>query len=135
MMRLTTTGVASLFLTALFLGFLGAAPQPVLGQDSEAVAVQVSPSTLLVNASQGGRVTVHVDIPFSVVLPSSVELNGIPAVSVFADDRGNLVAKFDEVIVKETLTPPSATLVLTGVTKAGEPFCGTDEVQVIVRRR
>jgi hypothetical protein len=133
-MRSTLSSVAAVLVTALLLAFLVVSPRPVQGQDAELITIQVSPSTLLLKASQGGRVTVHADIPFSVVVKDSVKSNGVPAVSVFPDDCGNLVGKFNEVLIKKDLAPPSADLTLTGMTKDGDPFIGIDNVQVINRR-
>jgi len=98
------------------------------------IAIQVSPSTINL-AYQGTRVTVHADIPYGAVLPDSVvTLNGIAATSTFADDCGDLVAKFDVDAVKRIIAPPSADLTLEGIDRTGERFSGTDTVRVIDRK-
>lgn len=93
------------------------------------IEVQVAPHTLLLGATQG-LVTVHTDIPYGLVDEESVELNEVAAVLTFADDCGNLVAKFPEDLIKAPLAEPSAEMVLTGLTVDGEPFAGTNIVNV-----
>ena len=93
------------------------------------VSVKVSPNTIALN-SKVHSVTVHAGISYSSVASGTVTLEGIPALYTFADDRGNLVAKFSMSDVKDIVEPPQATLVLRGETKAGESFRGTDSVRV-----
>ncbi len=104
---------------------LGAIAAFAFGTD---VDIVVSPNTLILS-SQGECVTVHAGIPYSTVDRSSVELNGIPARSTKPDSRGDLVAKFDIEDVKAMVTPPSATLTLTGLADDGY-FSGTETVTV-----
>ena len=94
------------------------------------VEVLVSPQNILLDSVQSGSITVHVDIAYSLVNTGSVTLNGVPAKFTFADDRGDLVAKFSEEDIKAIVSPPEATLTLAGVTKAGEAFSGSDVVKV-----
>lgn len=96
------------------------------------IGIAVSPQTLILGMDQGGAVTVHTNIAYSSVDTSSLELNGIPASAAFPDDCGDLVAKFNEAAVKAIVDAPSAELTLTGLTKDGEPFAGSDTVNVIV---
>ena len=98
------------------------------------VAIQVSPS-MLVLGSPGKWVTVHADIPFGAVdtsLPITITLNGvmIKAVSCFADDCGDLVAKFELEIVQEFAERPSAALTFAGTTRDGAAFTGTATIRV-----
>ena len=93
------------------------------------VAIAVSPSTLLKSADQCD-VTVHTTIPLSVVVRPTVKLNGIPAKGTWADNRGCLVARFDEDAVKAIVAPPSALLTLTGERIDGTLFSGSDRVRV-----
>src|SRR5690554_1200223 len=95
------------------------------------VEVQVSPQTLLLDADQGGEITVHAAIDYGLVDTDSVTLDGIPASYTKQDNRGELVAKFPEWAVKDIVAPPSATLVLSGQTVDGESFSGSDVVRVI----
>ena len=87
--------------------------------------VSISPQTLLLSWEQSGSVTVHTNIPL--VGQPSVTLEGIPARVVFADSRGELVAKFSEAAVEAVVAPPEATLTLCvdGVD------VGSDTVRVI----
>lgn len=104
----------------------GGADVPV----DDAVAVAISPGTLNLGSS-GEWVTAHVDIPFAAVAAGSVDLGGVPAALLKADDCGNLVAKFAIEDVKAIVAPPSATLTLTGTTKDGDVFSGSDTIQVV----
>ena len=97
------------------------------------LGVAVSPQTLLLGCEQGGSVVVHTFIPYSTVDTATVELNGIAATWTKADDCGYLVAYFDEGEIKAIVSPPSAVLTLTGKTKDGVPFEGSDGVRVIQR--
>lgn len=99
----------------------------------EEIAIVISPSTLNLD-SAGEWVTVHAEIPFSVVDDASVELNGIPVEATFADNRGELVAKFLIGDVKEIVEPGLVTLTLAGTTIDGGPFSGTDTIRVIQSR-
>ena len=96
----------------------------------ETVDVQVAPHTMLLSHDQSGEVTVHVDIPYSLVVESTIFMNGIAVSWTKADDCGNLVAKFDEEAVKNVLEVPSTTLTLSGTTTEGADFAGSDTVKV-----
>jgi len=93
----------------------------------------VSPSTVSLD-SKGVWVTVHAEIDYRLVTGASVTLNGIEVISTFADDRGGLVAKFSLDAVKAILAPGSAVLTLSGETKDGETFSGSDTVRVVAKR-
>ncbi|MGI5816742.1 MAG: hypothetical protein ACOX9R_01460 [Armatimonadota bacterium] len=94
-----------------------------------AVDIQVAPATIVLKAPCQW-VTVHADIAYGTVDPESVEINGLEADRVFADDCGNLVAKVDFTSAIEGMTPPAAQIILTGVTKDGEAFSGSSFVRV-----
>lgn len=96
------------------------------------VDVVVAPSTLALR-SNGAWVTVHADIPLSVVSDTwkALELNGVEVVWIDADNHGDLVAKFAIDEVKAIVSAPSADLTLTGVTNDGTPFAGTDTIRVV----
>lgn len=108
---------------------------PVLdpsGQDRSAelqIDIQVSPATITID-SAGTWVTIHAGIPLGDVDTASLSLNGIEPGLVKADSCGDLVAKFDRVLVVSIVSPPEATLTLSGVTKAGEAFAGSSTVVV-----
>jgi len=93
------------------------------------VSIRAAPGTIALN-SRGTWVTVHAGISYAVVDASTVELNGISARLCFADDRGNLVAKFTLADIKEIVAAPTAALTLRGATDDGEPFYGSDTVKV-----
>jgi len=56
---------------------------------TEVVSVQVAPHMLLLSKVQSGEVTVHVGIPFSVVVESTIFMNGVAVSWTKADDCGN----------------------------------------------
>lgn len=92
--------------------------------------IAVSPSTLVMG-SQGVWVTVHADIPYRIVDTASVTLNGVPVTATFADNQGELVAKFQIDAIKGTVSSPSAEVELVASTLDGEEFIGTDTIRVI----
>ena len=94
------------------------------------IDITVSPSTLVMG-SQGVWVTVHADIPYNVVDGITVTLNDVPVNFTKADNRGELVAKFQIDAIKGIVSPPSAELTLSGLTKDGVAFSGTDTIRVI----
>ena len=111
----------------------------ILGLSVEARAetvinVKISPQTVNLQF-QGEGVTVHTNIPFSLVVEDSVRLDGFPADIEKYDDRGYLVAKFKVAKLSEYLRgfldEGSATLTLSGLTTAGDSFSGSDTVRVI----
>lgn len=106
------------------------------GRSDDPLGVAVSPQLLILGVAQGGYVTVHTDgLPFSQVVGSSVTLNDVPAASVFADDCGDLVAKFKEAEIEALVSPPSAVLTLAGVKTDGTTFSGSDTVKVIASKK
>jgi hypothetical protein len=94
------------------------------------VPSQVSPNTIVLKSKSTVGVTVHADIALRLVSPESVRLNGLEPYAVFADSRGQLVAKFDIDAVEHIVSKPSTTLTLTGVTVDGDTFSGSDTVAV-----
>jgi len=94
------------------------------------VVIRIAPSVLHMDKDQGGEVTVHAGIPLGEVDTSSITLSGIPALHTKADARGNLVAKFNEDEVKAAISPPEATLTLTGLTVDDNPLEGSARVVV-----
>lgn len=93
------------------------------------IDVKVSPNTITLG-SEGSWVSVHTDIALGLVDTSTLSLNGVPVAWTKADARGNLVAKFHLEDIKAIVEPPEATLMLTGSTKDGAEFTGTDTVGV-----
>lgn len=120
--------------SSVILALLVLALTPLRAADATvAVDVQCSPSVVVLHSvAAGDCLTVHTDLRFSSVDRTvPVELNGLPAYSVFADNRGNLVAKFNLTALRELLTLPATTLTLTGVTTDGQVFSGSDVVRVV----
>lgn len=101
------------------------------------LGIAVAPHTLVLSKSQGA-VSVHTYIPYSrvecdtLILESDVPgADSLDPTWTKADDRGNLVAYFDEDEVKSIVAVPETTLTLTGVLAPDdEIFRGSDEVNV-----
>ena len=94
------------------------------------IGIQVSPNVIVLR-SKTPALTVHTTIQAGTVATGTVTLNGtIAPTSTFADDNGDLVARFNSDQVKGIASPPSVTLTLTGVTRDGEQFQGSQTVLV-----
>ena len=95
--------------------------------------VIISPSTLVLE-SQGWGLTVHVAIPYSQVVTSTVNLGGVEPESTFADDCGNLVCKFLRADIFDLVgpvdEPTEITLTLSGDTVDSGTFSGEDTITV-----
>jgi hypothetical protein len=127
MKRTVLTG--GLLLCALVLGV------SLVVQAAESVpedGIAVSPSTLVMG-SQGTWVTVHADVPYRDVAVATVTLNGIPVAATFADNQGDLVAKFLIDLVKDhpDVRPPSADVTLRALLDDGSEFVATDSIRVL----
>lgn len=117
--------LASIYSCLLILSF------SVIPAQCEEIEIVVSPNVINI-ASASTVVTVHTNIAFSVVAGATVTLNGIEINWWKSDNQGNFVAKFIADEVKGIVVPGNtATLTLTGVTKEGEGFTGSDDVDVI----
>lgn len=129
MVMKTLLWLAILFVSILFPGAAGTSN----ATDSLQVAVAVSPQTLLLNKAQSGYATVHVSIAYRLVDKKSIRMNGLVPSRTFADDRGELVAKFIEQEVKDLARETGGKtlkLILIGLTTDGRSFSGTDMVKV-----
>jgi len=93
------------------------------------VNIQVAPATIVLKAPLKW-ITIHADIDYSAVNAASVCINGLDADLVFADDRGDLVAKVSFPRIAPQLLAGSAEIVLTGVTNEGDAFSGSETVRV-----
>ena len=102
------------------------------------VSIKITPRTLNLR-SKGRWITVHADIAYSDVDLTSLALNGVPVSRTVEDDNGNLVAKFLRSEIKAIVSPPRATLTLTGLLFSDGssimPFEGSDTIRVIKRGR
>lgn len=103
--------------------------------ETSAVEVQVAPATILIGADQADQITVHAAIAYSIVDTGSVDLNGLSPVATWADDRGELVARFSPAEVEalpEVQALGDVVLTLSGLTEEGAAFSGSDVVRVVV---
>jgi len=98
------------------------------------ITIDVSPNILNIQ-SAGLCVTVHTDIGYSQVDPTTVYLNDVLINGYFADDRGYFVAKFDINEIKSLpwVIDTYNTFKMVGITKSGEAFLGTQKIKVIDR--
>ena len=97
------------------------------------IQIDVAPNVLNIQ-SKSVVVTVHTDIAYSVVVGSTVFLNGVEINHWKSDARGNFVAKFlsDEIKTLDGLIIDDYnTLVLTGYDIDGDAFIGEQDIQVI----
>lgn len=97
------------------------------------VEIDVAPNVINLGSSSTW-VTVHTDITFSLVnvgtVVLSVEESDITEDECFADERGNLVAKFPMSDVKEILNAGMITFKLSGYTTGNSYFCGVQIIRV-----
>lgn len=104
--------------------------------------IVVAPKVLVLKKQSTGQITVHANVPLCAVVADSVRLfivddldafdpasAGLVPSSVFADDCGDLVAKFDLAVVKDLLCPGEVTFVLAWDDETG-PCLGSDTVKV-----
>ena len=129
-----TAVVLGLLLTTLGAISTASAADPIT------IEVVVSPNVLNLRGA-GVLLTVHADIPYNAVDPTTVELrddhgNFVVMDWCKADDRGDFVAKFvmAEVVHQLELAPDGINnLTLAGMTTDQVAFAGTDGVKVIER--
>jgi hypothetical protein len=104
------------------------------------IDIRIAPATLNLNdevwASDEPYVTVHAEIPFSTVDTTSLTLetdgNTVNAISTNADNRGNLVVKFDRrEVAGIVMVGEEVKLTLTGKTTGDVPFTGSATIRVI----
>lgn len=119
--------LTALLIAAVVLAFGAVAPG--VAQSPMTLDIDIAPKMINME-SQGWTFTVHGEILLSKVDRTSIEMNGLYPTEVFADDCGELVAKFDLDAVKRIVYPPETTLTFTGVTVDGVPFVGTAIVRV-----
>jgi hypothetical protein len=93
------------------------------------ISVKISPNALVLGV-EGTWVTIHTNVPFTSADRTELLLNGVPAALAFADDRGYLVVKFAQGAIEAIVTPPEASLTLTGKFTNGTPFFGSDTILV-----
>ncbi|MFC2009087.1 hypothetical protein ACFLUT_03435 [Chloroflexota bacterium] len=127
--RLTIALIAAMAIAVLV-------PMTALAEEAETIDIVVAPSTINLNY-QGPCVTVHTDLAFSESGGYVWYLDGVEAYDTFADDCGDLVAKFDSDAVMAVLeaSDEPVTLTLTGQDGDVVIYQGTDDVRVISRGR
>ena len=114
---------------ALIALVLGSAVLGNGGVKDDYPGMMVSPQTIVL--SKIAAVTVHTNIPEVTVDNSTVTLNGVAAIDVWADDCGHLAARF--LVADLGLEPADeVTLTLSGtlVGDDGETFAAEDVVRV-----
>ena len=129
-----------LFLICLSSILLLAAVTVFSGNRTDMIGTEivVSPQTLVLDWDQGGKVTVHTNIPYADVNKPSLTLNGVPMASMWSDSRGCLVLGFNEIAVEGTVVVGTATLTLTGSYTSDKGVAvvvnGSDTVTVIKKK-
>lgn len=101
---------------------------------SDVIEIDIQVSPHVINLSfQGDVVTVHTDIAYGAVAATSVTLNGVEIDHWKADDQGNFVAKFLVSAVKDLplVIGSYNTLTMTGQTKDGMIFSGSEDIKVV----
>ena len=93
------------------------------------VPIQVSPATLVLD-SPGTWVTVHAEIAYGDVVDATLTMNGVELTYAKSDNCGDLVVKFERADIQNIVSPPEATLTLTGMTVSGDPFSGSETITV-----
>jgi hypothetical protein len=96
------------------------------------ITIDVAPNVLNLQ-NQAEVVTVHTNIVYSIVAGSTVCLNGVEINYWKSDDRGYFVAKFLMEEIKELPLDLGGmnVLTLTGTTKTGIDFFGSQKIKVI----
>ncbi len=102
----------------------------------EVITIKVSPNVINIANETTQWVTVHTDIAYGAVAEASVTLNGVEIAWSKADLQGNFVAKFVAGEVKALVELDAGekvtlTLVLSGITKEGVPFSGSQDLTVM----
>ncbi|MBC8232308.1 hypothetical protein H8E77_22405 [bacterium] len=101
------------------------------GSEGDGICITISPQTLVLS-HDSCSVTVHTNIAIGLVNCDSLQLEGIAPYLTKADNRGELVAKFDADAVKAIVDPGQVTLTLTGllVDDIHSPFAASDTITV-----
>ena len=123
--------VSMLFIKTLIIStILIVAVSGTILADDNSIEVALSPNVLAIN-SNGGSVSLHADIKYSLVKETSLTVNGLdmPIADTFADDRGDLVVKCDIGILEDRVSEGTATFELTVIT-ADDEYTGTDTIKV-----
>ena len=96
-------------------------------RDSSEDAIMVSPATIVLD--KVSEVTVHTNVPAGLVDSADIDLNGVEPVEVWADNCGDLVARF--AVADLELAPGEVELTLTALYADGTgAFSAMDAVTV-----
>ena len=107
------------------------APGVLFADDAPTVIdIQIAPSTINLGY-EGKSVTVHADLAYAVASKFDWELNGVASYFTFADDCGDLVAKFHVGEIAKVVELGDVTMTLTGEDGSVVIYEGTDDVRVI----
>jgi hypothetical protein len=98
--------------------------------DGDGVQIAVAPSTIALG-SPVEAVTVHTNLPAGIVVVASLRLNDAVPLGVWADDRGELAARF-ALADLDGIEPPEVVLTLSGVLTDDTAFAASDTVKVTV---
>ncbi len=131
--------VLGLFSSLLLLFLVTARPASgQLPSEDGDIVIQVSPSTILLNWKTQGdaRVTIHAEVDYGLFVGADLAVwlefeEDIQATSIFADARGDLVAKFPYEELVELLDVGRVTLHVKAVARDGTVYFGHDDVRVI----
>lgn len=123
---MTKSFVTVVFCALLSLSLAGITLANGALSDNDAPAIMVSPSTIVL--AKVNTISVHTNIPASVVVPASLELNGAAPMSVYVDNLGHIAAKF--AVADLNLQPGRAILTLTGNFDDGANIFASDVVTV-----
>ena len=107
---------------------LGSAALGNGGVKGDLPGMMVSPQMIVL--AKVSAVTVHTNIPYDsvVLVPGSLTLDEIAPAAVWADDCGDIVARFK--VADLGLEPGEVTLTLDGAYVSGGTFTATDTVRV-----
>jgi len=119
-------------LAVVFTGVMILAPARIASADG-ALVVEAAPSTILLDGPQPTHLTVHAEIPYSIVVDVALTINGadIPVVYTKPDLRGELVAKFMMNDVRAAVEPGTALLSLAVLADDGITYGGDCTVRVV----
>ena len=94
--------------------------------EGDVPAMMVSPSTIVL--AKVDIVSVHTNVPATLVASDSLKLDGVAPRHVYTDNLGHIAAKF--AVADLALKPGRVTLTLNGVLEDGGDFSASDTVTV-----
>ena len=97
--------------------------------DGDGPTIMISPNVLVLS-SDVACVTVHSNIPYGLLDPASLALNGVAPYLTKRDSLGHLVAKFHVDDIESVVGLGPVTLTLTGAFTDGTPLEAADTITV-----